>query len=149
MVHAMKIDTRYFGEIEMDESKLIHFENGLFGFEQYKDFTILYDSENGNDPFFSWLQCTTEKTLAFPVVNPQKVKADYDPVVEDGLLNDLGEFGEDDMVVLLLATVPRDVQKTSVNLKAPLIINAGTRRGVQLVAENTDYAIKYYIIDQD
>ena len=144
----MLIDTRYFGKIDMDEKKIVHFAHGLFGFEEYKDYTILYDSESEQEPFFSWLQCTTEKTLAFPVVNPQKVKADYDPVVEDELLKSLGEFGEDDLVVLVLATIPREVQKTSVNLKAPLIINAGTRKGVQLVAENQDYEIKHYLMAQ-
>ncbi len=149
MVVFMKIKTRYFGEIDMDESKIIHFENGLFGFEQYKDYTILYDSEGEDTPFFSWLQCTTEQNLAFPVVNPQNVREDYDPVVEDELLQGLGQFGEDDLVVLVLATIPQDVKKTSVNLKAPLIINAGTRKGVQLVAENQDYEIKHFIVGQE
>lgn len=145
----MKIDTRYFGEIELDESKLIHFDNGLFGFEEYKDYTILYDSEDGDDPFFSWLQCTSQRDLAFPVVNPQKVMQDYDPIVEDGLLNDLGEFGEEDMVVLVLATVPSDVKRASVNLRAPLIINVSTRKGIQLVTENQEYEIKHYLVEQD
>ena len=142
----MKIKTRYFGEIDLDDSKIVHFENGLFGFEEYKDYTILYDSEGEEEPFFSWLQCTTEQSLAFPVVNPQKVREDYDPVVEDELLQGLGEFGEDDLVVLVLATIPKEVEKTSVNLKAPLII---TRKGVQLVADNQDYEIKHFIMKTD
>ena len=33
-----------------------------------------------------------------------------------------------------------------VNKKAPLIINAGTRKGVQIVAENTDYEVKHFIL---
>ena len=36
----MLIDTKYFGEINVEDSKIIHFENGLFGFEEYKDFTM-------------------------------------------------------------------------------------------------------------
>ena len=83
------------------------------------------------------------------MVNPQKVREDYDPVVEDELLRSLGEFGEDDLVVLVLATIPKKVEKTSVNLKAPLIINAGTRKGVQLVADNQDYEIKHFIMKTD
>ena len=51
-------------------------------------------------------------------------------------------------MVLVLATIPPEVQKTSVNLKAPLIINAGTRKGVQLVADNQDYEIKHYLMAQ-
>lgn len=141
----MKINTRYFGEVEIGEEKIIHFENGLFGFEEYKDYTILFDSE-GDEPFFSWLQCVTEQSLAFPVVNPLNVREDYDPVVEDELLGNLGEIAEEDLLILLLATVPQDAKKTSVNMKAPLVINAGTCQGVQIVAENEDYEIKHYLI---
>lgn len=144
----MKINTRYFGEVEIGEEKIIHFENGLFGFEEYKDYTILFDVESEKEPFFSWLQCVTEQGLAFPVVNPLKVKEDYDPIVEDALLHSLGEMKEEDLLVLLLATVPKDVKKTSVNLKAPLVINAGTRQGIQIVAENEDYEIKHYLINE-
>lgn len=145
----MLIDTRYFGQVDIEDSKIIHFENGLFGFEEYTDYTILYDSESEERPFFSWLQSTTEKGLAFPVVNPQNVMPEYDPVVEDALLEPLGEFGENDMVVLLLATVPGDVKKTSVNMKAPLVIHAGSRKGMQIIAENSDYEIKHYLIEDN
>lgn len=142
----MKVETRYFGEIEIGEDKIIHFEDGLFGFEQYKDYTIIYDVESEGEPFFSWMQCVTEQSLAFPIVNPLKVDSEYNPVVEDELLAKLGEMKEEDLLVFLLATVPQDVKKTSVNMKAPLVINAGTRQGIQIVAENDDYKIKHYLI---
>lgn len=92
------------------------------------------------------LQSTTEPGLAFPIVNPQRVDEQYNPIVEDALLEPVGEIKEDDLVVFLLATVPADVKRTSVNKKAPLIINAGTRKGVQIVAENTDYEVKHFIL---
>lgn len=145
----MQIETKYFGKIDIEDNKILHFDNGLFGFEEYKDYTILYDLDGGESPLFSWLQSTTEKSLAFPVVNPRRIKEDYDPIVEDALLEGLGAFGEDDMLVLLLATVPTDVKKTSVNMKAPLVINAGTRKGIQIIAENGDYEIKHYLLKEE
>ncbi|MFW5631862.1 MAG: flagellar assembly protein FliW, partial [Acetivibrio ethanolgignens] len=33
------------------------------------------------------------------------------------------------------------------NLKAPFIINADTKKGCQLIVENSDYEIKYNIYD--
>ena len=134
----MKIQTRYFGEVEIGDEKIVHFDKGLFGFEEYKDYTILYDIDGEEPPFFSWLQSTTEPGLAFPIVNPQRVDEQYNPIVEDALLEPVGEIKEDDLVVFLLATVPADVKRTSVNKKAPLIINAGTRKGVQIVAPFLD-----------
>ena len=75
------------------------------------------------------------------------VKEDYNPIVEDELLQGLGEITEENIIVLLPLTVPQDVTQMSVNLKAPIIINADTRKGAQVVVENEDYEIKYKIYD--
>lgn len=143
----MKVDTKYFGEIEVADDKIIHFENGIMGFEEYKDFTLLYDIEAEKRPFFSWLQCVTEKGLAFPVVNPLNVIKDYDPVVEEALLEPLGELKDEDIVLLVLATIPKDVKETSVNMKAPIIVNAANGKAIQVILEKGDYKIKHKIIE--
>jgi flagellar assembly factor FliW len=88
-----------------------------------------------------------EPTLALPVIKPWIVKEDYNPVVEDELLQGLGEITEENLVILLTMTVPEDLTNMSVNLKAPLIINSDTRKGAQIVAENQDYEVKYKIYD--
>ena len=143
----MKIDTKYFGEIEIDNDKIIHFENGIMGFEEYKDFTLLYDSEAEKKPFFSCLQCVEEKSLAFPVVNPLNVIKDYNPVVEDALLEPLGELKDEDIVLLVFATIPKNVKDASVNMKAPVIVNAANGKAIQVILEKGDYKIKHKIIE--
>lgn len=145
----MKVDSRYFGQVEIEDEKIIHFEKGIFGFEEYKDYTILYDNEGDGQPFFSWLQCVTEKALAFPIVNPFRVREDYNPVVEDALLEPIGACEPEDLLVFLLATVPEDIKKTSVNMKAPLIINSVNRQGIQLIVENEDYEIKHMLVQSE
>lgn len=139
----MKIQTKYFGEIELGEEKIITFDNGLMGFEEYKQYTILYDIESGEEPVISWLQCTTEESLALPVIHPALIKEDYDPTVEDELLKPLGELTEENLLIFLTVTVPSDVKKMSANLKAPIIINSDTRKGCQIIAENNDYPVKF------
>ena len=143
----MKIDTKYFGEIEIGDEKIIHFERGIMGFEEYKDFTILYDSESEKKPFFSWLQCVTEKWLAFPVVNPLNVIKDYNPVVEEALLEPLGELKDEDIVLFVLATIPKNVREASVNMKAPIIVNAANGKAIQVILEKGNYSIKHKIIE--
>ena len=46
----MLVKTKHFGEIDLGEDKILHFENGIFGFEEYKTYTILYDSEAEERP---------------------------------------------------------------------------------------------------
>lgn len=142
----MRIDTKYFGTIDIGEEKIIHFDNGLLGFEEYKDYTILYDIDEEEKPFFSWLQSVDEKGLAFPVVNPLSVDENYNPTVEDELLNSLGDITPENMIVLLLATIPKDVKEASVNMRAPLVINSDNRKGMQIIVENKEYEIKHKII---
>ena len=55
----MVIQTKYFGEIQIDETKVIHFEQGIFGFEDQKEFAVLYEGETDDNPF-CWLQSVKE-----------------------------------------------------------------------------------------
>lgn len=145
----MRIATRYFGEVDIEDDKIIHFKDGIPGFDEYRDYTIIYDIDSEEAPLFSWLQSVTEPGLAFPIVNPFRVKEDFDPVVEDELLQELGDFESEDLAVFLMATVPGDVTKTTVNMKAPIIINTNNCRGVQLIVENEDYEIRHPLMKED
>lgn len=141
----MLVKTKYFGEIELDQNKIITFEHGIMGFEEYKNYTIIYDLEEGESVTISWLQSIEEPSLALPVINPLLVKPDYDPIVEDEVLSILGEITDDNIIILLTLTVPSDLTKMSVNLKAPIIINSDTRKACQIIVENQEYNVKYYI----
>ncbi len=143
----MLVKTKYFGEINLSEDKIITMERGMFGFEEYKKYTILYDSEKEGRPNVSWFQSVEEPSLAFSVINPMAVMEDYNPIVEDEILKGLGEITEENIVVLLPLTVPQEVTNMTANLKAPIIINADTRKGAQVVVENEEYEIKYKIYD--
>ena len=145
----MKIDTKYFGEIEIGDEKVIHFDSGVLGFEDYKDYTILYDIDAEEEPFFSWLQSVEEKALAFPIVNPFKVDQSYNPQINEGMLKSIGECPDEDLVVFFMATIPEDVKETSVNMRAPLIINSISRKGIQLITESPEYEIKHKLIRQE
>ncbi len=142
----MKVDTKYFGEIEIQDEKIVHFEKGLFGFEEYKDYTILFDSDAEGTSMFSWLQSVTEKGLAFPIVNPFVIDESYNPIVNDEIFKEIDNAKSEDLLVFLLATVPANAKDASVNMKAPLVINSMTRNGIQVIVENDDYEIKHKII---
>ena len=141
----MLVKTKHFGEIELEEEKIITFEDGLIGFEDKKKYTILYNNESKGNGTLSWLQSLEEPMIALPVVNPSVAKADYNPIVEDELLASLGELNEENLVILVTLTVPADMTKMTVNLKAPIIINADTKKGCQIIAENPDYVVKHSI----
>ncbi len=144
----MLIKTKHFGEIDLDENKVIHFSDGILGFENYKNYTLLYDNEGEDRPDISWLQSLEEPALAIPVISPFVLKEDYNPEVEDELLKPLGNLNNENIVVLVSITVPSDITRMSANLKAPFIMNADTRKGCQIIVENSDYEIQYRFYDK-
>ena len=140
----MVINTRIFGEVTVDDTKLINFPGGIVGFPELTDFALIHDSENENQPGIRWMQSVQEPNFAMPVVDPLVAKEDYNPNVDDELLKVIGEG--DDLLVLVTISVPSDLKKMSVNLKAPIVINVDTRKAVQVILED-EYDIKYYIYD--
>ncbi|MCR5521541.1 MAG: flagellar assembly protein FliW [Lachnospiraceae bacterium] len=143
----MRINTRYFGTVDLDDDKVIMFDDGLFGFEEYKKFVLIFNNEAKERPAISWLQSVDEQALALPVMIPTIVKPDYNPVVEDDALETLGEWNEENISVLVTVTVPEDLTNMTTNLKAPIIINTDSMKGVQTVVENQDYEIRFKIYD--
>lgn len=142
----MLVKTKFFGEVDLPEEKIVTFDCGIIGFENLKRYTILYDCEK-EETNISWLQSVDERDFAMPIIKPWIVKEDYNPVVEDELLKGLGGLTEENLVILLTMNVPPDLTQMSVNLKAPIIINSDTRKGAQIVVENQDYVIKYRVYD--
>lgn len=142
----MKAATRLFGEIEIDESKIITFEDGIIGFPDMKKFTLIFDEEKEGRPSISWLQSMDEPEIAFPVMDPLFVCETYNPSVEDELLKNLGTIKEDNLYVLVTVTVPQDIKELAVNLKAPIVINTDTRKASQIIVED-DLPVRYRIYE--
>ena len=141
----MKLTTRVFGEIDIEDEKIINFEDGIIDFPDLKKFTLIYDEEKENNSNIIWMQSLDEPAFAMPVMNPLLVKENYNPIVEDELLKALGNLAEENTLVLVTVTVPQNIEKTSVNLKAPIVINAKEKKAVQVIVEDED--VKYEIYD--
>lgn len=142
----MQANTRLFGAIDIPDDKIIVLENGMIGLPEMKYFALIFDEEKEDGGKVRWLQSMDDPETAFPVMDPFLVKADYNPMINDDILRPLGELKEDNTFILTTLTVPRDIEKMSINLKAPIIINSDTRKGAQIIAEN-DMPVKFMIYD--
>lgn len=142
----MKLTTRIFGEVEIEDSKIINFPNGIIGFPDLKSFTLMHDEEQGSGTI-KWLQSIEEPGFAMPVIDPLVVCPDYNPEVDKNIIQDIGDLKDEDILILVTVTVPHDLTKMTVNLMGPFIINAEERKGVQAIVENSDYPVKFPIYD--
>lgn len=143
----MKINTRVFGKVNIEEEKIITFESGIIGFPELKKFTLLYDMEKGTDVGIRFLQSIDEPNFAMPVMDPLLVKADYAPEVDEELLEGLGELNDDNLLVLTTVSVPSDLTKMTVNLQGPIVVNVATRKACQIIVDGNEYSVKFPIYD--
>ena len=142
----MNVETRLFGKIEIDVTKIINFSNGIIGFEELKQFMIMHDTES-KDGKILWIQSIDDGDIALPVIDPLLIKEDYNPTVEDELFKNIGEIINEEILVLTTLTVPSDITEITTNLKAPVIINPITMKGCQIIVDNDDYPVKFPIYD--
>lgn len=142
----MIIKTKAFDEISIDEDKIIRFENGIIGFPELKDFALVHDMEK-TDGTLSWMISIQEPAFAMPVIDPLAVKNTYNPKVEEELLKSIGELNPEEMLVLVTLTVPSDITKMSINLRAPIIINATEKKACQIIIDGEEYSVKFPVYD--
>lgn len=142
----MQIKTKVFGEVTIDDDKIIDFPNGIVGFPDLVQFTLIHDEEKGKDSIH-WLQSIQEPAFAMPVIDPLLVCPDYNPEVEDELLKNIGELQPEETLILVTVTVPKDLTKMSVNLRGPIVINAAEKKATQVIVDDDEYPVKYPIYD--
>ena len=142
----MKATTRLFGEIEIGEEKIVTIEQGIIGFPILNHFTLIFDSEKEEKSGIMWLQSLDDGEVAIPVLVATELMPKYNPTVNNELLEGLGSLTPENIYVLVTVTVPKDIRRISVNLKAPIIVNTDTNRGCQLIVED-DYEVRHNIYD--
>ena len=148
----MKLNTRHFGEIDISESKIIVFEEGLPGFEDLTRFVLFHNeaeaAEEDNDGVFLWLQSLDDGEVAFVLLNTFMFMPDYDPKIEDSALESLGGCSPEDLIIRNIATITDKLENMTVNLCAPVVINSSTQKGKQVLSSNKDYHVRHRILQE-
>jgi len=139
----VKVTTKAYGTIEVDERQKVSFPSGLLGFESIKDF-VLIDAER--QPFY-WLQSLDAEHIAFITVNPFLFRPDYELDIDDELLKDIGISKPENALIFSIVTIPPEGPMTA-NLQGPLIINKETRVGKQAVLSDPRWKTKHDIMEE-
>ena len=139
----MRLKTKYFGEIECREEEELHFPDGLFGFEEEKDFFLL--PFEGSDSTLLCFQSAATPGLAFVAVNPFSLKPDYAPVLTGKDLKAMGVERSEDLCFYALCVVRNPVGDSTVNLRCPVAINEDTGRAAQFILEEGGYHMHHLL----
>ena len=133
MTEILKLQTKYFGEIEYEEKDVVRFPAGIIGFEEEQAFLLLpFDGSGGG---MLCLQSVRTPALAFVVLDPFTLKPDYAPELERAELKQFGVAEVGDLRFYVLCAVKSPVSASTVNLKCPLVIHPETREARQVIME--------------
>jgi flagellar assembly factor FliW len=141
----MLLNTRDFGTIEIDETKKITFKEGIPGFEKFKGYILIEDTDE--DSPFAYLQCIEDAAVCFVIADPYVFMPGYSPDIKEQYLEMLGGGTADDFSVFAIVTIPTGFEDSTLNLLSPLIIQNETRLGKQVILEGTDYTTKHRITE--
>lgn len=142
----MKINTRYFGEMEIDEKEIIRFEQGIPGFIEEKQFVVIPFGDEETP--LNVLQSLNTHTLAFVIVNPFLFFKDYEFNITEPITNQLQLNDEKEIAVYVILTVQDPFEKTTANLKAPIVVNVEKGYGKQIVLNDEQYFTKHKLINE-
>ena len=143
----MRVETKAYGSVEVDERQCIRFPSGLYGFDGLADY-VLMDAQQR--PFY-WLQSLDVREVAFVVMDPHLIRPDYDPKLDSEDLESLGLNGQEGTEVILqlaIVTVPEDRRGMTVNLQGPLLINKDRREGRQCISRDERWGVRHNILDE-
>ncbi len=139
----MKTNTKQFGDIEIQEDKIITFKEGIPGFEDLKRFILMEEK----DSIFHALQSIEDEEICFIITDPYYFKKDYAPTIRESYFNKLGRGDNDAFSLYAIVTLKDQVENSTLNLAGPLLIHIENRQGVQVIIEDAGYTTKHKIVD--
>jgi flagellar assembly factor FliW len=140
----MRIQTRPYGEIDIDERQRVNLPWGLLGFEDLRDWALL----DATQPPFYWLQSLERSEIAFVLIDPRLFRPDYEPGADPAEVDGLELAAPEEGLVFVIVTVPAQSARMTANLQGPLVINRRTRTGRQLVSNDPRWGVRHVIADE-
>ena len=141
-----KIYTSRFGEIEVDEKKIVHFKDGIPAFEDEHEFVILpYEEES---PYY-FMQSLNSPDLAFLLTIPFLFFNDYTFEIDDETVKELGIEDSENVFYYTMVTIPNgSIRYMTANLVAPIVLNGANMQAKQVVLEKSNYTTKHRLFPE-
>ncbi len=118
---SLTVESSRFGSIQVDAGAVIEFPEGLIGLGGSR-YALIADKPQA--PFL-WLQSLDDPGLALPVTNPHDFFADFAVEVVDEDAERLSMDAATAMDVYVTVRAAPTLEDFTVNLKAPILVNAG------------------------
>jgi flagellar assembly factor FliW len=121
--------------IASDTKPKIEFVSPLMGFDQHTAFEIEALDDDG---VFFTMQSTSDPSLRLVLADPQPFYPDYDAVIDGETAKSLQIEDEKDGAILAIVNMAQGMDKATMNLFAPIVVNPKAHRAVQAMLYGED-----------
>lgn len=123
----------------------IIFKKGIPGFDSLREF-IITDLEDNKK--FKVLQ-SKESEISFVMTDPFEIYDNYEISLNDEIIKELEIKNPEDVLILSIITLGKTLEISTMNLRAPLVINIKNNLGKQYIMQNSKYETKHPLIRRD
>ncbi|HBX23717.1 MAG TPA: flagellar assembly protein FliW [Desulfotomaculum sp.] len=137
----MQVQTTRFGILEIKEDLIIHFPNGIPGFESLRRFFFIPVEGTEN---LNWLHAADDPAVALLVIDPFKYLKDYACDVPETDILELEIENQEETLLLATVTIPRaNPTEATANLVAPIVINTRLKKARQVILVDALYTTRH------
>lgn len=127
----MIIETKFFGQLTIDESTIVNMVEPVLGFESVHRYTLISDQELGTSIY--WLQAIEESSVCFILVNPAAFTLRFPSKLSPETFALLQATTLEELDFAYILTVNDALESATVNLKSPIIFNPVTKQAAQVI----------------
>lgn len=142
----MKIQSARFGELDISIENILKFDQGIPGFPDEYEFAFL-PYEEGSP--FAFLQSTHDANLTFLIVEPFSFLPEYTFELSDEWSKEIGVSTENPPQIFNIVSIKEPLQRSTVNLLAPVIVNWKDSKAKQIILEKVEYTTKHLLFPAD
>lgn len=138
----MKVQSTRFGELNIADNDILQFVHGIPGFPQDTKFAYL---PYGDESPFAFLQSLRDPDLAFLIVEPFSILPDYSFALDEENQAELDLSEDRPPQVFNIVSIKETLEKSTVNLLAPILVNWQTRQAKQIILDKSSYTTKHLL----
>ncbi|MBT2156508.1 flagellar assembly protein FliW [Clostridioides difficile] len=121
-------------------------KKGILGFENLKEYELLDIEDNDSLKEFN---STEEEGIGFVIVSPFEIINEYEIVLNQETIEKLEVKSPKDVVLFNIITLGQTFEESTVNMKAPIVINIKTNFGMQIILQDDKYSIRHPLLRGD
>jgi flagellar assembly factor FliW len=140
----MQIQSTRFGTVEIRDDAVLAFPDGLPGLPGQR---WAFVAKSNDSPFY-WLHSVDYADIAVPVTSPWLFFSNYEVRLREDEAQRLELQDPSDAWILCIVRASENIADFTINLACPIIINADSRVGRQMLNDAGGYSVRHPLFSE-